>query len=350
MISINEVLLNGISKYLIKYDCSQEEIGYFLNFGGTFLERQRCAIHILEGIMTAHGKKELLRQVSELARVEYNIRELEPKSRDHVVHALLSSILGIYINENYLGKIHDITVDDFQWKLAGLFHDIGYPIEISVRVMQSFADKINEIRRNFSDTRSDIYFQTVPVGLDNLENGVSSLDLIQKCLDGWGLKIDARKTYYEVNNHGKIDHGTISALSVLYLVDIMYQNYNPRREYGDICKPETKINFNQKYFEEDVVSSCAAIFIHNLPKQYFSAAKIDLKKSPIAYLLKLSDCLQQWERPSREEPKGFTANQFNIEIIDKQLVFLANVSPDRRKNIEIEISSTLMTPDTIVLK
>jgi len=86
MTNINETLLKETKPYFYIYDCREDEIEHFLFCCRKFLERQKEAIRIIEGIMTAHGKKDLLRQVSELARVEYGIRELEPWVRDHVVH------------------------------------------------------------------------------------------------------------------------------------------------------------------------------------------------------------------------------------------------------------------------
>jgi predicted hydrolase (HD superfamily) len=41
-----------------------------------------------------------------------------------------------------------VSVDEFQWELAGMFHDIAYPIDIAKDIMKPYADKINEITRN----------------------------------------------------------------------------------------------------------------------------------------------------------------------------------------------------------
>lgn len=347
MMNINRTLIKEINPYLYNYDCDrdQNEIEDFLTHHGNFLERQKEAIHIIEDIMTKHGKKELLRHVAELARVEHGIRELEPWVRDHVVHALLSFILGIYLNEKFLKPLFSCHINDFQWKLAGLFHDVGYPVQVAKDILRPFTAKINEIKGNLDVRSQDLYFKVVPVGLVNLKNNLNSLDLIQERLDEWDLQINAQKEYNQMINSGEICHGIISSLAVLYVIDLMYQKYNPKRKYSDIYAMSSNINWNQTYFERDVISACSAIYTHNLPNRCFTNAKIDRSKAPVAFLLKLSDCLQEWERPSSTNPTGFSAAKFDIKIDNHQLIFYANISDDNKKKIKDEISSFMVAQD-----
>ncbi|MEM3697096.1 MAG: hypothetical protein QXQ94_06305 [Candidatus Bathyarchaeia archaeon] len=346
MTNINKTLLAEIKPHFGRYNCDFYEMEHFLNHRGSFLERQAEAICIIEGIMTAHGKEKLIRHVSELARVEHGIHELEPWVRDHVVHALLSFILGIYINEKIL-RPHHIPVDDFQWKLAGMFHDIGYPAEIANGILKPFIEKINDIKRTLLGRfkRPDVRFKVIPVGLESLQNNVNSFDLIQNRLNEWDLKIDARREYDLIVESGNVDHGIISSLAILYVIDLMYQKHNPKREYKDRFIPGTNISFNQKYFEEDVVSACTAIYIHNLPKRSFCNSKIDRIKAPVAFLLKLSDCLQEWERPSFTNKFGFPANKFDVNVSNKQLIFHADIPYEKKKKIRDDISSFLIAQD-----
>src|SRR5659263_301120 len=112
---INNTLLQGIGPNLYDYGCSYVEINEFLFNLDNFLQRQGKAIRIVDNIMTMHGKQELLSYVSELARVEHGIQELQPWVRDHVVHALMSYLLGIYINEKFLSiNFNNIRVSRFQ--------------------------------------------------------------------------------------------------------------------------------------------------------------------------------------------------------------------------------------------
>jgi len=150
------------------------------------------------------------------------------------VHALLSFILGIYINEKFLKPLSGILVDDFQWKLAGLFHDVGYPAQVAKDILRPFTEKIKKIKRNLDVHSPDVYFKVVPVGFENLTNDLSSFDLIQERLDEWELRINAKKEYKQMVDSGDICHGMVSSLAILYVIDLMYDKYNKKRKKTDI--------------------------------------------------------------------------------------------------------------------
>ena len=110
---------------------------------------------------------------------------------------------------------------------------------------------------------NEVKFLVVPENLDDLTNGICSFDLIQRRLEDWNLQIDARLAYQYMIESGRICHGMISGLAVLWVLDLMYQKYNPGRKHEDTFLPDSNINWNQRYFEEDIVSACSAIFVHN---------------------------------------------------------------------------------------
>jgi hypothetical protein len=316
-----------------------EKIEVFLQNKCDFLERQKIAIDIIEEIMDVHGKKSLLKSVTELAHVEYKIRELEPWVRDHVVHALLSFLLGVYLNEKHLKLQYGVKVPCFQWKLAGLFHDVGYPAEIGKNVIKPYVDNINKIKKEIGVDVRDLKATIQIDGIEKLTNDRNSFDLIQRRLNDWELKINAKQTYEKMTNSGEICHGMIGSLSILYIIDLLYQKHNEKREYNTIFIPGTGIDVNQEYFEIDVVSACSAIFIHNLPNEYFKQAKINPKKAPVAYLLKLADCLQGWERPSSNSKSGVSADKFQITTLNE---FNANIPESKKLEMKNDIFSSLL--------
>lgn len=342
---INRTILESIEDVLWDYSCYEDEISRFLTARWGFRRRQEEAISIIERIMTAHGKKELLRHVVGLAKVELGIRELEPWVRDHVVHALLSFLLGIYINENFLKPSVPI-VNPFQWKLASLFHDIGYPVQVARDIIKPFTKQINTIKHDLGAKVPDIVFKIVPEGIDQLTNGANSLELIQEQLNNWGLAIDATKEYEDMINSGRICHGIISSLTILYVIDLMYHIYNPGRNHHNIYEP-SDINWNQSYFENDVVPACTAIFIHNLDTRCFTTTPLNRERAPLAFLLRLSDCLQDWQRPSASNPRGIPNSRYDIEIDGNRLIFTV-ADEDRRDKIKDEIASSLVAPDIVV--
>lgn len=181
MSNINTTLVSKIfdpATFGDEYGCWKDEIERFIN-KKQFIPRQKEAIKVIESILAAHGKEELLKQVSVLAEVEVKARELQPWQRDHVVHALLSYILGIYLNEFFIQKEVGVRVEPLQWKLAGLLHDVAYPVQISQNIANRFSDKINDIKRNLDISRPDVFFINVPRNLDRLQNNINPFDLIQ---------------------------------------------------------------------------------------------------------------------------------------------------------------------------
>ncbi|MFW9940473.1 MAG: hypothetical protein ACFFFT_05490 [Candidatus Thorarchaeota archaeon] len=347
--NINEKLSSLSKNEFGKYHCNKNEMLDFLNFTGPFENRQQIAIDIIEGIMTRHGKEHLLSHVVELARVEQGIKELEPWVRDHVVHAVLSFILGIFINERFLTPVMEVSVDSFQWKLSGLFHDVGYPIQIGQDIMKPFTDRVNQISENIGVKSEKVSFKIEPVGFDNLHNNVNSFHLIQNRLSEWEMGIDAMYEFKLMIKKSAICHGIMSSLAILYIIDQLYQKFNPKRKYKDIYKKYTKINWNQNYFENDVVSAAAAIFIHNLPVDRFKEKKIDPQKIPLPFLLKLSDLLQDWQRPSDFNKQGFPPENYDIEIKNNNLYFKINNENNRKSNLEGEIRATLLSDNIKII-
>ena len=345
--NINDTLYNKVDTFGFDYSCYPYDIKAFLTGKHGFLERQKAAEKITEEILREHGKEELIGCLVELAKVETGIRELEPRARDHVVHALLTFVLGIFINETYVKENNGIPVNSFQWKLAGLLHDVGYPIEIGRNVMRPFENTLNRLRNKFGARRL-IRIQIIPNQLCLLSNNIDSLDLIQNQLEKWGLEIDTHREYYLMIESGRICHGIISSLAVLNVIDAMYEKNNPGRLYESIVAPKSNLDWNQEFFNEDIVSACSAIFIHNLQLRCFKGTKINLQKAPLPFILVLSDSLQDWERPSLNNPHGFPANLYDIKVSKGNLHFYADIPPDNKNRIKESILNLLDVKNIII--
>ena len=348
--NINEQLLlltrnsdSTTEDYLTEYQCSRTEIEDFLLTVRKFEHRQKKAIDIVEDILTYHGKEELLRSVAGLAKIEYRIRKLQPWRRDHVVHALLTFILGIYLNESWLPR----PAVRFQWKLAGLLHDVAYPAEVAHQVLDSMPDALNEIATHLGFPEAKIQGVTQLKGLEDLRNGVKALDLIQTRLLDWGLAVDAHAEYERMISERPC-HGIYTSLAVLWVIDMMYQTNNPERQDEDNWALND-ISWAQSYFDADIVSACAAIFLHNLPSRCFEQAKVDRNRAPVAFLLKLCDAMQEWERPRGNSPRGSSAKKFYIQNDGTALVLSAGISEKTKDKIRAEIETTLDAPDVRII-
>lgn len=319
--NINETL----SKYFTdnKFDLGDENYKKILEFLAKPDEKYDLAQQLIKNLVEPHSKDQLYLHITELYEVEKATMILTGK-RDHVIHALNTFVLGIYINNNYLIN----KVDVFQWKLASLFHDIAYPIEISQKIVERYFDKLNTIKNELRIENFNPAINLVPKNFEKLTNNKNAFEYIQKRIYEWGLDVNVQKRYEDKISSNKICHGMLSALTVLYLVDLMYQKNNPQRnvDYPD---------WNQKDFENHIVSACSAIFLHNLSDDAFE--KIDKNKAPLPYLLKLCDELQTWDRPNQNTLNGDSAENYDISIHNNKIIFKVKSEKDRdviSKNIK----------------
>lgn len=357
--NINKIIFNEIQKVSYQYDLDIDHVKSFLMSKRNFEYLQKEAITIIGKIMAFHGKQAIADHLEQLAEIEYATLILQPHARDHVVHALRTFLLGIYINELFLGQNYpNKKVSGFQWKLAGLFHDIGYPLEISENILRSLFKKIVHTQHSIlnNNVKSDnnilsqigktgptaSFFHISTKGIEKLTKEKNALNLIDSQLKRWELDIDVQKAFNEMSK-AKTCHGILSSLMMLNIIDLVYDKYNPDRGNGDFLIPHTNLSCNQEYFINDIIPACTAIFLHNLDYHYFTNTKIDRNKAPIAFLLKLSDCLQDWERSTINNKKGYPSSGYQILIRDSKLFFSA--PQDRKDKIMKELNATLLFSD-----
>jgi len=292
------------------------------------------AKELTKELIKCHGKEQLYQHIVELYKVEEATRILTGK-RDHVIHALNTFLLGVYINENYLIN----SVDSFQWKLTALLHDIAYPLVISQKIIERYFEKISTIKEELHVETYNATLNIIPKNLDKLTNNKSAFDLVQRRVYGWGLDVNVKKRYDDMIKDNKLCHGILSSLTVLYLIDLMYQKNNPLRDN------RSHNGWKQKNFEKDIVSACSAIFLHNLGDDAFG--NIDKTKAQLAYLLKLSDELQNWDRPTEKMPGGDSPKNYDIQVQKNKLIF--KVSNQHRKG-EIERGIKCLKDNNIIIQ
>lgn len=238
---------------------------------------------------------------------EENAALLIDKQRDHYVHSVNVFLLGIQIwqsspgfrdaAERFLDKqqtLHFSGVQEeffFRWGMAALFHDIGYPVEITNSQLHKF------IRTVLGDGERDagpyIGYQdeacltTLPVRKQPLDF-VSMLSrhiaetlhvpegLLEQTLSGF---------IGDMQQGGHVDHGYYSALALL-------------QHYGFMAE---EASVTGRIYEESILDSASAILLHNyykhvLQKPPFSLPPLAASLHPLAYLLILCDELQEWNR------------------------------------------------------
>jgi len=286
-------------------------------------EKIDSAVKLIKELAKRNLKDKLCDLIVELYKVEYATMKLTEK-RDHVIHALNTYLLGVYINNKYLKD----EVNWFEWKIASLFHDIAYPLVISQEIIRRYFETLNSIKKTIGIENYNPNLNLIPKDFDKLTNNVSAFDLIQKRVYKWKLDVNIKKRYDDMIQNNKLCHGILSSLTVLYLIDLMYQKNNPLREESF---PEINgVDWSQKIFNSEIVSACAGIYLHNLKKNnFFNNSK---EKAPLAYLLKLSDELENYERNYKKNPNG-----------DKRESEDTLENYDKAENYEIDISNGKLT-------
>lgn len=313
---INDKLIDNLIYDSIRWEYGLDE-SLLREFSSACSECHAKKAHAaMDNIIKQHQKEPLLDFIVRLAEVETGIRELEPSHRDHVVHALQSYLLGAYLNEYYL--IHYVKVNPFQWKIAGLFHDIAYPLQLAYEISCSFADRINSISEEINSECQEVSLSFALNSIEKLTTGQNSLDLLHSCINNkWSLDVDV-KTAYRESMSEKPCHGIISAISLMYVIDLMYKKNNP--VHAKVKQDDYGCEWGRTAFENDIVSACAAIFLHNLDRKYLKG-KVNKGNAPLAFLLILVDSLQEWERPSGKNPRGYSQMDFNVDIVDRKIEF-----------------------------
>jgi hypothetical protein len=323
---------------------------------------------VLEG-----SKSTFIDLLDVLSAYEERAATLIDKQRDHYIHSVNVFILGLCIysqNSNFRTAFKKANIDGdkypenypneqeeflFRWGIAALFHDVGYPIEIIGKQIESFlefatnadhADSKGKIKahlefQNFRHLNSVAEVTPKKVFIKNFyEQNESSvyIDLLQPIdLLAQKIHLSLAIPLEEIKNKldsfvldmakfGFIDHGFYSAIIVL-------------KWYGYLIQ---KTNMNPMRFYNAVVDSASAILLHNYYRnacqKSFGCGPMNPVSHPIAYLLMFCDEMQDWNRVGygRIEKTRTQAASAKIFIDEKNfgITYLAGKGTFSRKFID----------------
>jgi nucleoside phosphorylase len=294
--------------------------------------------------------------------------EMYSKYRDHVVHTVWQYLLGLYlyqqnkpIRQAILGKF---SAEEFlsAWKIASLFHDVGYTFDKGIDYENEILKPILEELQKTIDFPLRQYLQVRSVNLSENEESelmqlagrfvpkILSLNTIEflprpgekrKTLDlieDWAIPTllaqerqqKPLQGYYELGKKEKPkgrerfrDHGILSALLLLYQFDYVDSclgelksvelperlSRGTREELGRIISPSVTQSYTKVVYQ-----AATAIALHNVNVEIWDIDKtkeepyslslqdyrISLEESPLAFLLAFTDVLQCWDRPKRK--------------------------------------------------
>ena len=257
--------------------------------------------------------------------------------RDHTEHALRVAVLGDFLLEQDLGQgtlsgvISDLTgldknlLKDKYWWVAGLIHDIGYPLgKMTTAVNFSL---VNQLLKCYPTL--DLEFWPFEISLSWKGNQEEYLNIIEDGLskearalirEGVGFnkfnKISQKSHVYLRTEEGhpefnyqsilNLDHGVISALSLL----------------NGLGTPD-EIKNNEEY--EGYIMTAKAIALHNFKAQL---KEYTFDSHPLAFFLMLIDELQEWGRPIPIQVRDtyFTTEIKKVTLVDDILLNLDEFS------------------------
>lgn len=266
--------------------------------------------------------------------------------REHVVHQWRVFILGLYLLES-MPVIKETLQHKFGekfievWAVTALCHDIGYLMERGDINKNKYADEIIKLLNSLESNQAGLSVFCSELDLDDLlpaerEDIIRWAGIREYSIQAWkqlfwerdkgncwklgDLDSDILKIedYYKLTTSLEtkdgdracfIDHGIASAAILFYLMErkeYWIEQVGNLEEYQYVRK---RLHMKR----ENWCQACHAIAMHNIRPGIWdhnvaflqfriklNTFKIKWKKEPLAFLLVLCDCLQEWGRPCRD--------------------------------------------------
>lgn len=356
-------------------------------------KRYESSLALMNAVWRNHPELGLSPDYNHLAKMEFD-RNFYPKYRDHTTHMFKVFLLGLYLYENR-ETIRDAIATKMDrdaflavWILTALYHDVGYVIEND----QTTAEMYKRMNDNLSQPLTNLFPEDFGTGTEKgilerkrvstcrIERMFPLKNAIERRFAGKGKSVQltvcesnpiiiyfektARKSEAinrEDQNRSYFDHGIVSAGIMLFLQEVLCDYYN---EF-----PETELYEHQKarlHFLRDtaqlysyyVEQAAFAVALHNIKKDWsgnritdiaiegvtIGDFQISLDTEPIAYLLRLCDELQCWDRQYYDfyTPAPLEGNKLCFEV--KNEILVLKISDKATKDSITAALGSILTP------
>jgi hypothetical protein len=310
--------------------------------------------------------------------------ELYKEYRDHSTHSIWLYMLGLYLYKqcqpirDAIDNKYDFKVFLRAWKIAALFHDVGYSCDVGIDLEEKFLNPLILNITNFSDyplkttleprgykitqideeeiARSSGRFTPGSLNLSRIEssNLPGTNENILSCIENLVLPACLAQegcdtplsNYYDLTKTVKStqrpdrfrDHGILSAILLLYQyqrldysLKLIKENDIPKRVPRETARRISDMISSgvTEETKDSIYFAAAAIALHNVdigiwdidktrePRYSLSLDdyRIDLNEMPIAFLLALTDRLQCWDRPK----KRYVSNPKDFSILNRDV-------------------------------
>ena len=324
-------------------------------------DRYRGSLELMRTIWRNHPELGLPPDYEHLTDLEFD-KAFYPKYRDHTTHMFKVFLLGLYLYENQrrLRKaVDDVGLKDKAflavWILAALYHDAGYVIEndrtsgddaaaavVYQRMNEALSQPLTKLfTENIFGKRTE---KGILARLGRQTQRIERMYPIKTALDhfigkGKSVLLTVReddnpiRSYFE-QTQGKhegrsyFDHGIVSAGMLLFMQQTLCKYYKefPKEELNSVQQGKLQAMRDAAPAYKDYAERAAyAVALHNIKKDWNGERMTELAiegvrlgdfripletglepgcgPEPVAWLLRLCDELQCWDRQYYGNPE-----------------------------------------------
>ena len=297
-------------------------------------ERTQLAQSISKRTLTRHKKDGSLHPfLDRMVDIERGVQYFDKYLRDHINHSIYVYLLGLtFIEKTPFFR----NIDPLSWKITALLHDIGYPPEWFAYSTREYFNQVSEVGGTLAMGNRGIEYGVRIDGIEQLEfSKINAFRAIDNRLKMWNIKLNTRRVFKIGLSRGEINHGILSALAILRIVDHLYYMNNPDR--SEEKTDDQMLDWGVKCFNKQIVEAVTAVSIHAILGEF---GEIHLENTPIAYLLVLCDNLQLWNRYSPKR-KIYCPNDVTTDFRPNNPRFELNVDDDDLKGVEDVVNDKL---------
>ena len=337
-----------------------------------------------------------------LAEKEHG-RDYYNKYRDHCTHMFKVYLLGLYLYEKQR-TLHDALRSFFAgekdperaflsvWTLAALYHDMGYLIEtedgsrdseaaqfVYARLTEALAQPLTRLYPKVFGLGTEAGQQKalrkknlmIPAVVETLKDLEEKLELLQGFGPSVGLCVDSGgnplRAYYDYlpkrrAKRSYYDHGVVSACILLFVRDALVKYVQESREASFSEAQRAKLQeflAGAADYSRWAELAARAIALHNVKKDFdahealelnqegvtIGDFRIPLDREPVAYLLRLCDELQCWDRKRFDVPEDYIFSGDKLSFnTDMGKVSLSVFDPEVRKKLRDALEGLLEPP------
>ena len=355
----------------------QQRVNEFFN-SKTYDESERRARQLLFFLLDNHGKVPVLAPIIDKMNLDELYGEYEFQGqRLHFLHQVNVYLLGLYFYynlESLRNKINfemrktTVRIIDqerninfryssgteygeflYRWRLTALCHDMGIGIQLCEGKAKCLSDYLTKLRISTSKNTSllENLWLYEENNLLNELNGIYNKIQFAK-----SIEFQEASPYPDSVYH---DHGIMGALAFLRLIRKEYANHPNLISYKDGYK---QLIWHPKILTHSILQIALAIALHNLNENPVALKKtckqLNVKiynqsSHPLVWLLKISDLLQEWDKP---KAKFFSPKEelppTTLEIYtDRKSKIMVKGFPENKISKTEEILQTYTTPNII---